>query len=478
MQSGFVTKDFLLDTRCARELYHRYAEDLPILDYHCHLPPEQIAQDCRFRNLSDAWLAGDHYKWRAMRTNGVAERYCTGDAPDFEKFMKWAETMPALLRSPLYTWAHLELARYFDIRDKRLGPDTAKGIWERCNTVLAGKGYTSRGLMKRSGVRLVCTTDDPTDTLEHHRAIAKDASFGIQVLPTWRPDKGMAVENASAFRAWVERLEAVSGVTIRNLDDYLTALDRRHEFFQKAGCRLSDHGLETAYAEPYTEREVAAIFRKARAGNALEGGEALKFKSAMLYEFAVMDHRRDWTQQFHFGALRNVNRRMFALLGPDKGYDTIADGGIARPLARFLDRLASEQHLARTILYNLNPGDNAVLVTMAGCFQDGSVAGKIQHGSAWWFLDQEDGIRRQIEDLSQMGVLGRFVGMLTDSRSFLSYPRHEYFRRILCNVLGTDMERGRIPRDLALAGRLVADISYHNAARYFGFNLPEQQGMA
>ena len=472
MKQPFITKDFLLDSRPARDLYHRFAETLPIIDYHCHLSPEQIACDVRFQNMAEVWLHGDHYKWRAMRTNGVPEKYCTGDAPDREKFQKWAETMPYLLRNPLYTWTHLELARYFGISDKLLSPDTAEAIWKRCNAKLAEPGFSCRGLMKRSNVVLVCTTDDPVDTLEHHQAIAKDRSFKIRVLPTWRPDRGMAVEQPAAFRAWIDRLEEVSGVAIRGMDDYRTALEKRHGYFHRMGCRLSDHGLETAYAEPYTEREIAAIFRKARDGNAVSPLEALKFKSAMLYEFAVMDHSRVWTQQFHFGALRNVNSRMFGLLGPDKGYDTIGDRDIAGPLAKFLDRLASERKLARTVLYNLNPKDNAVLATMIGNFQDGSVPGKLQYGSAWWFMDQEDGIKRQLEDLSQMGLLGRFVGMLTDSRSFLSYPRHEYFRRVLCNVLGGDMERGRIPSDMDLVGGLVADVCYNNAARYFGFEFP------
>jgi len=472
MKKQFIAKDFLLDSRAARELYHRFAEKLPIIDYHCHLPPEEIARDIRFQNMTGAWLHGDHYKWRAMRANGVSEKYCTGDAPDREKFQKWAETMPCLLRSPLYTWAHLELARYFGISDKLLSQETAEAIWKRCNARLAEPGFSCRGLMKRSNVALVCTTDDPVDTLEHHQAIAKDKSFKIRILPTWRPDQGMAVEQPTAFRAWIERLEKASGLTIGGMDEYRKALEKRHAFFHRMGCRLSDHGLETAYAEPYTEREVNAIFRKARNGSTVSEREVLQFKSAMLYEFAVMDHSRGWVQQFHFGALRNVNSRMFGLLGPNKGYDTIGDAQIAGPLARFLDRLASERKLARTILYNLNPKDNAVLVAMTGNFQDGSVPGKLQHGSAWWFLDQEDGIRRQLEDLSQLGLLGRFVGMLTDSRSFLSYPRHDYFRRILCSVLGGDMERGRVPSDMDLVGGLVADISYNNAARYFGFELP------
>ena len=471
-QPVFITDDFLLDTRHARDLYHRYAESLPIIDYHCHLPPAQIAADARYRNMTDVWLSGDHYKWRLMRANGVPEAFITGDAPDRDKFMRWAETVPCLLRNPLYAWTHLELARYFGITDRLLSPATAEEIWDACNARLSEPGFSARGLMERSRVVLACTTDDPVDGLEHHRALANDRLFSVRVLPTWRPDKGMTIEDPAAFNAWVARLETAAGCTVDSLDAYRSALLKRHAAFHAAGCRLSDHGLETAYAEPYTEAELRAIFRKVREGAAPSPVEVLKFKSAMLFEFAVMDADRGWTQQFHFGALRNVNRRMFERLGPDKGYDTIGDFELARPLSRLLDRLEAAGKLTRTILYNLNPRDSALLATMIGNYQDGSMPGKMQYGSAWWFLDQEDGMVRQIEDLSQMGVLRRFVGMLTDSRSFLSYPRHEYFRRILCNVLGRDMERGRIPSDLELAGALVRDVCYHNAARYFGIDLP------
>jgi len=464
----FIHDDFLLDTKWARELYHNYAEKLPIIDYHCHLPPELIAVDGNFRNIADAWLSGDHYKWRVMRANGVEERYCTGNASDLEKFLKWAETMPYLLRNPLYTWAHMELVRYFGVKDI-LGPETARKIWEVCNEKLARKDFTRRSFMVKSNVKVVCTTDDPADTLEHHKMIAADKNFPVKVSPTWRPDKGMAVENAELFKAWLARLEEVVDNDISSLSDFLAALRERHEFFGKMGCRISDHGLETIYAEDCTEKQAAIIFRKARSGRRIDSDEVLKFKSFMLHEFAVMDYEAGWVQQFHLGALRNVNSRMYKLLGPDKGYDTIGDWKVASALAKFLDRLESEGKLAKTILYNLNPADNAVLASMTGNFQDGSCAGKMQYGSAWWFLDHEDGIRRQIEDLSNLGLLGRFVGMLTDSRSFLSYPRHEYFRRILCNVLGWDMERGRLPSDIELVGKVVADVSYNNAAAYFNF---------
>ena len=468
----FITDDFLLETDQARQLYHEYAEGLPIIDYHCHLPPDQIAENHRYRNMTEIWLGGDHYKWRAMRSNGVPERYCTGDATDWEKFEKWAGTMPYLLRNPLYSWTHLELARYFGIHDRLLGPDTARSIWEEGNARLCEPDCSSRGLMKRSKVVLVCTTDDPTDSLVHHQAVAADPTFDVQVLPTWRPDKGMAVADPAAFNAWVDRLEAAADVAIGDFDAYLRALRRRHEVFHAHGCRLSDHGLETVDAVDYTDGEIKALFAKVRGGSALDADGVAKFRSAMLYTFGVMDHERNWTQQFHLGAMRNNNRRLFRQLGPDTGFDSIGDFEIGRPLSKLLDRLDFDQRLTRTILYNLNPRDNELLVTMLGNFQDGSVPGKMQFGSGWWFLDQKDGMERQIEALSQNGLLRRFVGMLTDSRSFLSYTRHEYFRRILCNLLGSDMARGIMPNDMARVGRMVRDISYGNASRFFGFNVP------
>lgn len=467
----FIHADFLLDNEWARRLYHGFAEGLPIIDYHCHLPPAQIAADHRYRNITELWLGGDHYKWRAMRTNGVPERYCTGDATDREKFAKWAATMPRLLRNPLYHWTHLELARYFDIFDL-LGPATEEAIWTACNTRLTEAGSTARGFMLRSKVVLVCTTDDPCDDLRHHRAVAAERSFPVKVLPTWRPDKGMAVENHALFNTWVDRLAEAAGMEIRTFDEYLEALRRRQKAFHEVGCRLSDHGLETVYAEDYTQAGVAADFRLIREGNPLEPAAQLRFKSAMLVEFGRLDHEFGWTQQYHLGALRNNNSRRFSMLGPDTGFDSIGDFEVARPLSRLLDRLDREDRLPRTILYNLNPRDNELLVTMCGNFQDGSIAGKIQHGSGWWFLDQKDGMERQIESLSQLGLLSRFVGMLTDSRSFISYPRHEYFRRILCNMLGRDMTAGLIPADETLVGGMVRDICYRNAARYFGFDLP------
>jgi len=476
MADALITKDFMLESEAAARLYHDYAEELPVIDYHCHLPPAQIAEDHRFRNMTEVWLRGDHYKWRLMRTAGVAERLITGDASDWEKFAAWAETMPKLLRNPIYHWSHMELKRPFGISDRLLNADTAQGIWEECNALLAKPEFSARGIMRQMNVVLVCTTDDPTDTLEHHQAIAADASFAIRVLPAWRPDKAMAVEDPAAFRAWVQKLEAASATTIRSLSDFRQALRKRHEFFHANGCRLSDHGIETFYAEPYSEAALRRIFTKARSGNTLAPEEVLQFKSAMLYEFAVMDFERGWTQQFHICALRNNNRRLFRALGPDVGGDSIGEWPVAIPMSRFLGRLDEEGKLTRTIVYSLNPAHNAVLASMVGNFQEGPAAGKLQVGSAWWFNDHAHGMLDHLDAVSDMSLLSPFVGMLTDSRSFLSYTRHEYFRRLLCNLLGGEIERGLLPRDFGLVGGLVRDVCYRNAARYFGFQgLPQSK---
>ncbi len=466
----FITDDFLLQNDRAAALYHEHARDLPILDYHCHLPPQQIAGDHQFENLTQLWLHGDHYKWRAMRAAGVPERYVTGDASDWEKLDRWAWTVPQTLRNPLYHWTHLELKRPLGISDRLLSPETAEGIWEACNTKLAAPEFSCRGIMRQMNVELVCTTDDPTDSLDHHAVIAADKSFSIAVLPTFRPDKGMAVADGDAFNAWVDKLAEVSQVDVKDdYQTYLEALRQRHDFFHAMGCRLSDHGVETIVADPYTPSEVSTVFRRVRRGNELHEEEIRKFHSAMLYEFAVMDHEKGWTQQFHLGALRNNNSRMFEKLGPDAGYDSMGDFEIARPLSRFLDRLDREEALAKTILYNLNPRDSEVLAAMLGNFQDGSVPGKMQLGSGWWFQDQKQGMEAQMNALSNMGLLSRFVGMLTDSRSFVSYTRHEYFRRILCNLLGTEMQQGLVPDDMDLVGPMVRDICYYNAKGYFAF---------
>ena len=463
----FLGEDFLLETDTARQLYHEHAAKMPIFDYHCHISPKEIAENKSFSNLTEIWLAGDHYKWRAMRTNGVDERYCTGDATDKEKFMKWAETVPHTLRNPLYHWTHLELKKPFGI-NKILNPNTAQEIWEEANEKLNTPEFSCRGIIRKANVHTICTTDDPIDSLEYHRQIKADG-FEVNVLPAWRPDKAMAIENSATFNAYIDQLSAVAGMNISKFDQLIEALDKRHAFFHENGCRLSDHGLETLYAEPYTTAEIATIFSKVRSGRNVNNEELLKFRSAMLYEFAVMDHKRGWTQQYHLGAMRNNNRRLFENLGPDTGFDSIGDYALATPMSRFFDRLDYEEKLTQTILYNLNPRDNEVMATMLGNFQDGSVPGKFQFGSGWWFLDQKDGMTKQMNALSNLGLLSRFVGMLTDSRSFLSYSRHEYFRRILCNLLGNDVEKGEIPADMDLLGQMVENISFNNAVNYFRF---------
>lgn len=467
----FIHDDFMLESQEAVRLYHDYAENMPIIDYHCHLPPQEVAVDKRWENLTQVWLYGDHYKWRTMRSNGIDEMYCTGEASDREKFDKFAETMPRLLRNPVYHWSHLELARYFGIDDLVLSPATADEVWERTQEKLQLSEMSARGLMKQSNVVLVCTTDDPTDSLEHHAAVSADKSFIPQMLPTWRPDKFLAIEKGYQWTSWIEKLERVSGMSVKSVANLLTALQKRHDFFASLGCRLSDYGLDTVYAEKYRDAEIEEAFEKGLSMQPVPEDQVRKFKSAMLYELVKMDAASDWTVQIHYGAMRSNNSRMAALIGPDTGFDSIGDLPIAEAMSAFLDRLDFEQKLPRTILYTLNPRDNEVLGTMLGNFQDGRTAGKIQLGSGWWFNDQIDGMTRQMETLSQLGLLSRFVGMLTDSRSFLSYTRHEYFRRLLCNILGSEISRGLIPRDFDLAGKMVRDISYNNAAEYFGFEL-------
>ncbi|MFT4072137.1 MAG: glucuronate isomerase [Dysgonamonadaceae bacterium] len=466
---AFLDKDFILETETAKELYHEHAAKLPIIDYHCHLNPKLVAENYQFDNLSEIWLAGDHYKWRAMRTNGVDERYCTGkDTSDWEKFEKWAETVPYTMRNPLYHWTHLELKTAFGV-EKLLNPATAREIFDLCTEKLRTPEFSARGLMKHYKVETVCTTDDPVDSLEYHLALKKEG-FEIKVLPTWRPDKAMAVEVAADFRTYIEKLSEVSGVTINKFEDLIAALRNRHEFFASVGCRLSDHGIEEFYAEDYTQREIDAIFNKVYGGAALSITEIIKFKSAMLVEFAILDWEKGWTQQFHYGAIRNNNTRLFKQLGLDTGFDSIGDFTVAKNMAKFFDRLDTNNKLAKTIIYNLNPRDNDMLATMIGNFQDGSVAGKIQFGSGWWFLDQKTGMEAQMNSLSNLGLLSRFVGMLTDSRSFLSYPRHEYFRRILCNLIGNDVEKGLLPAsELPFLGQLVENVSYNNANNFFKF---------
>jgi len=465
----FLDENFLLQTKTAQELYHSYAAHQPIIDYHCHLIPSMVANDYQFKSLTEIWLGGDHYKWRAMRTNGIAEKYCTGkDSSDWEKFEKWAETVPYTMRNPLYHWTHLELKTGFGV-EKLLSPKTAREIYDECTAKLQTPEYSARNLMLKYKVEAVCTTDDPIDSLEYHIKTRND-NFAVKMLPTWRPDKAMAVENPAAFQAYVEQLAEVSGVSISGFDDMILALRKRQDFFQAQGCKLSDHGIEEFYAEDYTEAEIKSIFNKVYSGQALTHSETLKFKSAMLVIFAEMDWEKGWTQQFHFGVIRNNNTRLFNQVGADTGFDSIGSFSIAKNLSKFLDRLDSQNKLTKTILYNLNPADNEMIATMIGNFQDGTIAGKIQFGSGWWFLDQKDGIEKQLNSLSVMGLLSRFVGMLTDSRSFLSYPRHEYFRRILCNLIGDDVEKGLLPhQELDFIGKMVEDISYNNAKSFFNF---------
>lgn len=463
----FLDENFLLQTETAEKLFHEHAAKMPIFDYHCHIPPQEIAENKQFENITQIWLYGDHYKWRGMRTNGVSEKYITGDATDLEKFEKWAETVPYTLRNPLFHWTHLELKRFFGI-DKILSPKTAHEIWEECNSKLQTPGYSARGIIRMSNVHTICTTDDPIDSLEYHRRLKADG-FETAVLPAWRPDKAMAVENTKAFNGYIDKLGSAAEMDISSFSDLMAALYKRHKFFHENGCRLSDHGIETAIAEDYTESEIFSIFFKIRGGTDLNQQEILKFKSCMLYEFGIMDHSRGWAQQYHIGALRNNNTRLFKKIGPDTGFDSIGDFEIARPLSKLLDRLDMNDQLARTVLYNLNPGDNELFGTMIGNFQDGSVPGKLQLGSSWWFLDQKDGIEKQLNALSNLGLLSHFVGMLTDSRSLLSYPRHEYFRRTLCNLLGKDVENGEIPHDMKLLGNMVENICFNNAKKYFNF---------
>ncbi len=470
MANQFLTEDFLLQTETAKILYHEHAAKMPIYDYHCHLPAYQIASDHRFENLTQAWLYGDHYKWRAMRANGIAEKYITGDADDYEKFEKWAQTVPYCIRNPLYHWTHLELKNPFGVKDKLLGPETAKEIYETCSEMLRTPEFSVRNIMRKMNVKLVCTTEDPLDSLEHHKKIRVDG-FEIKVHTAFRPDRAMALEDITALNVFIDKLEEICNMEIASFHLYIEATRKRHDYFHENGCRLSDHGLDTAYAEDYTEKEIEKIFDRIRSGKDLDLSQRLKFKSAMMVEFALMDYESGWVQQLHLGALRNNSTRMFRTVGADIGCDSMGDSEIARPLSKFLDRLDMNNKLPKTIVYNLNPKDNALCATMVGNFQDGSSPGKMQYGSAWWFLDQKNGMEEQINVLSNMGLLSRFVGMLTDSRSFLSYPRHEYFRRILCNMLASDVEAGLLPNDLDLLGKMVEDICFNNAGNYFPMEL-------
>lgn len=455
-----------MNTRTAERLYHEYASAMPVIDYHNHLPPDQIAQDVNFQNITQAWLYGDHYKWRAMRANGVAEAYCTGNATDEEKFGKWAETVPYTLRNPLYHWTHLELQRYFGISSV-LNSGSATGIYEQSSALLSQPDYSCRNLLKKMNVRVVCTTDDPLDSLEHHKAFAAEGD-SLKMLPTFRPDKFILIDNP-AFAGHVQALGEKVGRELHTFEDLRAALAQRAQEFADLGCKLSDHGLEQIYADDFTEEAADAAFRKVVQGQTITESEAKIFKSALLHNLGVMYAKLGWTQQFHLGAMRNNNKRALRNLGPDTGWDSIGDFPQAQALSTFLGKLDEYDQLAKTVIYNLNPADNEVIATMIGNFNDGSIAGKIQFGSGWWFLDQKDGMIRQLNALSNMGLLSRFIGMLTDSRSFLSFPRHEYFRRILCNVLGDDIENGELPNDIQWTGQVVQNICYNNASQFFKF---------
>jgi glucuronate isomerase len=465
----FLHDDFLLTNEVARELYHGHAAKMPILDFHCHLPPDQIAANHRFETLYDIWLAGDHYKWRAMRSNGIPEKYITGDASPWEKFHAYALTVPYTLRNPLYHWTHLELKRFFGI-DTVLNGETARKIWDAANERLATPEFAVQNLLMRHRVAAVCTTDDPVDSLEHHKKIAA-AGIPLKVYPTFRPDKALGVQDAVAFKKWTDSLAAATGTDCSNFTRFLTAIRMRHDEFHLAGGRLSDHGLQFLPAEECSEPDAAKIFANAIAGQSVPPPDAARFASFMMVFFGKLDASKNWTKQLHLGAMRNNNSRLHRTLGPDTGFDSIGDFRQAQSLATYLDRLDATGELPKTILYNLNPADNCVFATMLGNFQGSSVAGKIQFGAAWWFLDQKEGIEWQLNALSNLGLLRRFVGMITDSRSFLSYSRHEYFRRILCNLLGTDAVNGELPRDMALLGATVREICFDNARNYLGLAL-------
>lgn len=464
---SFISEDFLLETSFAKKLYHDYAQAMPIIDYHNHLPPEQIAENHQFDNLTQAWLAGDHYKWRAMRTLGIDEKYITGDADDDEKFFKWSEVVPWLVRNPLYHWIHLELQRYFGVGEL-LSETNGKEVYRSTREQLQEKSHNTLGLLNQMNVETICTTDDPIDKLQHHQKVKKE-NIDLKVLPAFRPDKAYAIENSSDYRLYLEQLEGASGTQIKSYQDLITALKNRLAYFHENGGRLSDHGLERLYFFELHSFDIETIFKKVLSGKSLDIKEIQYFKFETLVHLCREYHALGWVQQFHLGALRNTNEKLLSKLGPDTGFDSIGDFGQAVPLCKFLSLLDKSDQLTKTILYNLNPSQNEVFATMAGNFNDGTVKGKIQFGSGWWYMDQLDGMEKQMNTLSNMGVLSCFVGMLTDSRSFLSFPRHEYFRRLLCNMFGNDIQKGLVPNDMAHIGKIVQDICYNNAKTYFDF---------
>lgn len=463
----FLDQDFLLDNGTAAQLYHDFAAKMPIIDYHNHLPPAQIAGDHQFENITQPWLYGDHYKWRAMRTLGINEAYITGEKSDREKFEKWAATVPFTLRNPLYHWTHLELQRYFGI-NTLLDPTSAESIFDNSSAMLRQKSHSVLGLLEMRNVKVVCTTDDPTDSLEYHAMFAKSGNE-LKMFPSFRPDKFILIESEN-FLPFIEKLAVICGSEIKNYGDLLAALKKRAQFFATLGCRAADHGLEYISQTDYTPSEIEKIFTRKRDGGTLELGEIEKFKSAILYDLGLIYKELDWVQQFHLGALRNNNLRAMRTMGADTGWDSIGDWSQAKTLSKFLARLDNEDKLTKTVLYNLNPADNEIMATMVGNFNDGSLKGKVQFGSGWWFLDQKDGMEKQINALSNMGMLSCFIGMLTDSRSFLSFPRHEYFRRILCNLFGTEVERGQLPNDVAWIGKIIQDICFNNARQFLNLD--------
>lgn len=466
----FLDENFLLESDTAETLYHQYAKDMPVFDFHCHLPPVEIAGNKKYENLSQIWLNGDHYKWRAMRTNGISESLITGDASDIDKFKAWAETVPYTIGNPLYHWTHMELQRYFGITDI-LSPSTAHYIFSKTMNLLQKDEFSVKSLLEKSNVKVVCTTDDPIDSLKYHIKIKKDGDLNTKILPTFRPDKAMAFENTSELNKYLEKLSNISGIKIIDYDSYLDALKNRHDYFNEHGCRISDHALVLPVYEKSESGEQDKLFKKILQGTSLEIKEIAKLKTAVLQELGKMNHKAEWTMQIHYGALRNNNSRLFTSIGPDSGFDSIADGSAAAPLSAFLNSLDKTGELPKTIIYTLNPVDNYTIGTLIGNFQDGTIPGKIQFGSGWWFNDQKDGMEMQMSALANLGLLSRFVGMLTDSRSFLSFPRHEYFRRILCNLIGNWVEKGEAPEDYKLLGKMVQDISYNNAVNYFGIDV-------
>jgi len=466
MSTTFIHDNFLLENKYAEELYYNYSKNQPIIDYHNHLSPKLIAENNIFKNITDVWINGDHYKWRAMRTLGVNEKFITGDASDKDKFLQWGKTVPYTMRNPLYHWTHLELARYFDIHEL-LSEKSAAGIYEETSQKLATPEFSCQNLLKKANAEVVCTTEDPTDNLEYHQAL-KNSDFSVKVSTAFRPDKAILI-SSEAYNEYIDSLAKVADIEINTYDDLRQALSKRIEYFNENGCKLSDHGLDQIYFEDFKEGEIKSIFERKRKKEAITPLEALKFQSAILLFLSEAYHQFGWVQQFHLGALRNNNARMHSILGPDTGWDSIGDFSQAKNLSAFLNALDTKDKLTKTIIYNLNPADNEVMATMIGNFNDGSIKGKVQFGSGWWFLDQKDGMTKQMNALSNMGLISCFIGMLTDSRSFLSFPRHEYFRRVLCNLLGDEIKRGELPNDMEWIGKMVADISYNNAKEYFKF---------